>query len=270
MSEEPTEFEFSMPEEALEILSEYKAAERGDGYWKERKENFQLGFWTGLCSIIGGAFSSGVTFLLLDAQSTDPSLLLNIVWSIFAVLWVVATLFLGVASVVCIATYFKMVFHKQYARRRTPEEEVTLQDRLTLAAVELDRQVKACNKLVEEIELQEEMEQEGIPTDIDLARARLIAQALREELEPKLRQLAVLIKRRNRKAEGEIIDLAAMHEVLGDRHSSVLAEIKTQHELGGDPAVATLHQAVLLDQVNAELGDARAVARQLALKRQVQ
>jgi hypothetical protein len=264
-----------MPVGSAELLEAHAAVVRGDKYIEKRND---LGW-----AFVGGPILVALTTLLtigsgLVAEQCwvdSPVLLfdmhhnywLTISFGVVSVFFALLTLAGSYLSLKDMISYLRMVFAKEYAHRRMPTEEALLQDKLTLVAVELARQVEMHNALATELNLQEDLAKDGLPTDMDLERGQLIAHALREYLDPKLSQLDVLIRRRNHRASGQQVDLADMREVLDDRYNSVLAELRTEQEMGGDAAVSTLHSALLSDDVNEKLGDPAAIGRRLAARR---
>jgi len=265
----------SMPNGSEELLRKHAAAKRGDAYWYLRGEHSSIAFTAGPFMTL---LMTAITWFCVNAAvglfTHNPSDWQDIYSPVGGVIASLVGVVFGLLTLGCLLgvlssgkEYFDLVTGKKYLHRRTEEEEATLQDKLVLDAVELRRQVDIYNTLFRELVCQEGMDAAGLPTDIDVVRGRLVAQALHDDLAPKLLQLDALIKRREHQSSGQTVDLAALQEVLGDRHRDVLAELKTQQEMGGDAAAHMLHSVILNDETNVELGDASAFARKLAAKR---
>lgn len=267
-----------MSDEAKKLLADHEAAKRGDAYKEECSDQFFFSFFKGPLVMIVSSVLTWMCFLAAEDCFTRDLLnhhdFYSPLWGVFFSVLVVVVGLLALVTFMGTTGSWKqcwmLIFGEKYAQRRLPEEEALLQDKLVLNTVELNRQVKLYETLRSELEIQNGLAEAGLPTDIDVVRGRVIAQALYDDIAPKLMQLDALIKRRARKAEGEEVDLSAMREILGDRHGDVIAQLKTEQELGGDPAVQALHSAISNDDLNTELGDAAAFARKLAAKRQTQ
>lgn len=264
-----------MPEGSQELVEAHAAAERGDAYASLRREIREVDFSLYPIVTVGfGLLAWCTASLSWDCMIDDPMSWNDVVAPWLGRMLMVVAGTLGVLA--CLGGYGyvkgRVEYHKlsvgaPYRHRRLPEEEEVLKDKLTVVAVELSRQVELYESLRAEVEFQGRMAEAGLPADLDIERCRQIAHALHDDLAPKLAQLSVLIQRRNRKAEAKEVDLVALRDTLGGQHRDLIANLKAQQEMDGDPAVQLLHNAVRADAVNAELGDTAAAARELAARR---
>ena len=264
----------SMPEGSKKLIKAHAAAQRGDASKAERVSEAETAFTAGpIGTLFLGLVTFGAGVMSWNLFVDDPmwiddfnNSILGGVSAACAVICGAVTIGFCHATLAGILKWRKLVFDKQYRHRRMPDEEEVLKDRLILDTLELDRQVKIYEDFCREIEFQDRKAKAGLPTSLDVVRGQQIAGELHDQLEPKLKQLDLLIEGRNRKASGDQVDLVALRETLNGHHGHLLAELKAQQELDGDPAEYALHSALLYDDVNAELGDPTAAARNLAAR----
>jgi hypothetical protein len=264
----------TMPEGAEELIDARISAQEGKGYLAELKRTLLWSCFSPLIATLFAMFAWFYIMMTLDTWIDDPNLIDDVSSPMLAIFPGLIALILACYSLIYLLgagasflSALKMFSRKRYPHRRLPAEEDLLKDRLSLDAVALAEQVKVYNRLVTELELQREMHHAGLPSDIDIERASRLAQSLHADLSPKLRQLELLIKRRQLQDDNQEVDLVTMREMLGDRHRDLLAELKTQKELGGNAPESALHSALSYDSLNAELGDADAASRELKARR---